>query len=135
MKSYELTESELKFARLIWDHEPIRSGDLVKLSEKEMDWKKSTTYTVIKNLELKGVVENLEAVVTSLISEEEYQSSQSVQFVEESFGGSLAKFLTAFMRGKKISSVEARKLKQLIDDHKEVEGEERQEDDEWITYL
>ena len=133
MKNYELTESELKFARLIWDHEPIRSGDLVKLSEKEMDWKKSTTYTVIKNLEVKGVVQNLDAVVSSLISEKEYQSKQSVHFVEETFGGSLSKFLTAFMGGKKINNEEARKLKQLIDDHKEVE--EREEDDEWITYL
>lgn len=133
MKNYELTESELKFARLIWDHEPIRSGDLVKLSEKEMDWKKSTTYTVIKNLEIKGVVQNLDAVVSSLISEQVYQSSQSVQFVEETFGGSLPKFLAAYMGGKKIDNEEARELKQLIDDHKEVE--ERQEDDEWITYL
>ena len=119
MKSYKLAESELKFANLVWTHEPIGSGDLVKLCEKEMNWKKSTTYTVLKKLCLKGIFQNKDAVVSSLISKEAYKANQSIDFVEDTFGGSLPKFLAAFMAGKNISPDQADKLKQLIDEHQE----------------
>jgi len=119
MKEYRLTESEEKFAELIWQNEPIGSGDLVKLCEKEMNWKKSTTYTVLKKLCEKGIFQNKDAVVTSLISRDEYYSRQSVRFVEDTFGGSLPKFLTAFISGKKISRQQVEELKRLIDEYKE----------------
>ncbi|MNJ62096.1 Penicillinase repressor [compost metagenome] len=120
MKGYKLTESEIKFTDLIWQNEPIGSGDLVKLCEKEMNWKKSTTYTVLKKLCEKGLFQNDDAVVSSLITKDEYYANQSVRFVEDTYGGSLPKFLTAFMGGKKISNRQAEELKKLIDEHKEV---------------
>lgn len=121
MKRYKLAESEERFAELIWQNGPIGSGDLVKLSEKEMNWKKSTTYTVLKKLCEKGIFKNENAVVTSLISRDEYYAKQSIWFVEDTFGGSLPKFLTAFISGKKISRQQAEELKRLIDEHKEAE--------------
>ena len=89
MKEYKLAEGEEKFAELIWQNEPIGSGDLVKLSEKEMNWKKSTTYTVLKKLCEKGIFQNENALVSSLISKDEYYANQSIRFVEDTFGGSL----------------------------------------------
>ena len=121
MKEYKLTESEEKFAELIWQNEPIGSGDLVKLCEKEMNWKKSTTYTVLKKLGEKGIFQNENAVVSSLITKDEYYSRQSIRFVEDTFGGSLPKFLTAFISGKKLSKYQAEELKRLIDEHKEIQ--------------
>ncbi|WP_313340119.1 BlaI/MecI/CopY family transcriptional regulator [Sedimentibacter sp.] len=119
MKEYKLTESEEKFADIIWQNEPIGSGDLVKLCEKEMNWKKSTTYTVLKKLCEKGIFRNENTVVTSINTKEEYYANQSIRFVEDTFGGSLPKFLTAFIGGKKLSNHQAEELKKLIDDHKE----------------
>ena len=104
MEYYKLAETEEKFAELIWQNEPIGSGDLVKLSEKEMNWKKSTTYTVLKKLCEKGIFQNENAVVSSQISKDEYYAKQSIRFVEDTFGGSLPKFLTAFISGKKLSN-------------------------------
>ena len=120
MKYYKLAETEEKFAELIWQNEPIGSGDLVKLSEKEMNWKKSTTYTVLKKLCDKGIFQNENTVVSSQISKDEYYAKQSIRFVEDTFGGSLPKFLTSFISGKKISNHQAEELKRLIDEHKEV---------------
>lgn len=119
MKYYKLAETEEKFAELIWQNEPIGSGDLVKLSEKEMNWKKSTTYTVLKKLCDKKIFKNENAVVSSLIKKDEYCSKQSIRFVEDTFEGSLPKFITSFISGKKLSEKQAEELKKLIDDHKE----------------
>lgn len=115
MKEYRLAEGEAKFAKLIWQKEPISSPELVKLCEKEFGWKKSTTYTVLKKLCERGIFQNEKAVVTSLLSEEEFYSYKSRKFVEESFGGSIPKFLTAFMGGKKLSPDQAEEIKELID--------------------
>ncbi len=117
---YKLTESEEKFAELIWQNGSIGSGDLVKLCENEMNWKKSTTYTVLKKLCEKGIFKNENALVSSLISKDEYHARQSIRFVEHTFGGSLPKFLTAFIGAKKLNKHQADELKKLIDEHKEV---------------
>ncbi len=114
-----MTESEEKFASLIWENEPIGSGELVKMCSENMNWKKSTTYTVIKNLCEKGLIKNENATVTSLISKEDYYSNQSVKFVEDTFGGSLPKFLTAFIGGKKLSKGQADEIKRLISEYEE----------------
>lgn len=119
MKEYKLAESEEKFAELIWQNEPIGSGDLVKICEKEMNWKKSTTYTVLKKLCEKGIFQNENAIVSSLITKDEYYAKQSIRFVEDTFGGSLPKFLTSFISGKKLSNHQVEELKRLIDEHKE----------------
>lgn len=119
MKEYKLAEGELRFAELIWEKEPIISPELVKLCEKKFNWKKSTTYTVLKKLCDRGIFQNEKAVVTSLISKEEFYSHKSRSFVEESFGGSIPRFLTAFMGGKKLTAEQAEEIKDLIDSFKE----------------
>ncbi|MHB8077546.1 BlaI/MecI/CopY family transcriptional regulator [Desulfosporosinus fructosivorans] len=118
MKEYKLSQSESRFADLIWKYEPIGSGELVKLCEKEMEWKKSTTYTVLKNLCEKGIFQNQNAVVRSLLKKDEFYAKQSRRFVEDTFGGSLPKFLTAFIGGKKLSDRQAEELKKLIDENR-----------------
>lgn len=115
MKEYKLAEIEARFADLIWREEPISSPELVKLCEKELNWKKSTTYTVLKKLCDRGIFRNDKAVVTSLISKEEFNSYKSRKFVEDSFGGSIPGFLTAFMGGKKLTEEQAAEIKELID--------------------
>jgi BlaI family transcriptional regulator, penicillinase repressor len=119
MSDYKLAQSEAKFADLIWRYEPIGSGELVKLCEKEMSWKKSTTYTVLKKLCEKGIFQNENAVVFSLIKKDEFYAGQSRRFVEDTFGGSLPEFLIAFIGGKKLNDRQAEELKKLIDEHKE----------------
>ena len=119
MREYKLAEGEYRFAELIWQKEPVSSPELVKLCEKEFSWKKSTTYTVLKKLCDRGIFQNDKAVVTSLISKEEFYSHKSRKFVEESFGGSIPRFLTAFMGGKKLTTEQAEEIKNLIDSFKE----------------
>ncbi len=119
MTEYKLAEGEAKFAELIWQREPITSPELVKLCEKEFQWKKSTTYTVLKKLCDRGIFQNEQTVVTSRISKEEFNSYRSRKFVEDSFGGSIPKFLTAFMGGKKLTASQAEEIKELIDSFKE----------------
>ncbi|MCH5254172.1 MAG: BlaI/MecI/CopY family transcriptional regulator [Lachnospiraceae bacterium] len=118
MKEYRLAEGEAKFAELIWQNEPIASPELVKLCEKEFEWKKSTTYTVLKKLCDRGIFQNENAQVTSLISKEEFYSYKSREFVEQTFGGSIPKFLTAFMGGKRLTAKQAEEIKELIDSFK-----------------
>ncbi len=118
---YGMTESEEKLANLIWVNEPVGSGDLVKICEKELGWKKSTTYTMLKKVIEKGVFRNIDAEVSSVLTKEKYNAKQSIQFVENTFSGSLPRFLTAFVSGKKISKKQAEELKNLIDEYKEEE--------------
>lgn len=119
MGTVKIAEVEYKFVELIWDNEPIASGELVKLCEKELSWKKSTTYTVLKRLCVRGVLKNEDATVTSLISKEEYASLCSEQFVEDTFNGSLPQFLAAFMKRKKLSKKQVDEIQQMIDEYKE----------------
>ncbi|MFB0918867.1 MAG: BlaI/MecI/CopY family transcriptional regulator [Clostridiaceae bacterium] len=119
MKVKRLGEAEERFAKIIWDKEPLGSGDLVKIAESELGWQKSTTYTVLKKLCDRGIFKNENATVTSLISKDEYYRDQSVMFVEDTFGGSLPKFLTSFIGGGKLSKKQAEELKHLIDEHRE----------------
>lgn len=119
MREYRLTEAEAKLADIIWEREPIPSPDLVKICEAELDWKKSTTYTMLKRLEKKELFENRGGTVVSLVKKDEFYSEQSSQFVEETFQGSLPRFLAAFTRRKKLSNQEIDELQRLIDEHKE----------------
>lgn len=119
MKDYKLAQGEARFADLIWQYEPIGSGELVKLCAKELGWKKSTTYTVLKKLCESGIFQNENAVVTAIIKKDELYEKQSRHFVEETFGGSLPKFLTAFIGGNRLSIHQAEELKKLIDEYKE----------------
>ncbi|MFA9380870.1 MAG: BlaI/MecI/CopY family transcriptional regulator [Acetanaerobacterium sp.] len=120
MKEYQLTEAELRFAEIIWANAPVSSPTLVKLCESGLNWKKSTTYTMLKRLESKGVFENRSGTVYALLSKEEFYAEQSKQFVAQAFDGSLPRFLTAFTRNKKLSDREIHELQRLIDEYKEV---------------
>ena len=116
MEEYRLGPVETRFAELIWQHEPLTSGELVRLCQKELGWKKSTTYTVLKKHCARGLFRNQDGVVTSLLSQAEFTALQSERFVEETFGGSLPAFLTAFTRRKKLSEQEVEELQRLIDE-------------------
>lgn len=120
MSDMKLGVIETRFAELIWSHEPISSGELVKLCQQELTWKKPTTYTVLRKLCEKGIFQNQDGVVTSLISREDFQGLQSQQFVEETFGGSLPAFVTAFTAHKKLTEEEIRELQKLIDSQRGV---------------
>lgn len=112
-----MTESEEILADIIWKNEPIGSGTLVRICADELHWKKSTTYTMLKKIVEKGIFANEDAKVFSRLTKEEYDAKQSIQFVEETFSGSLPKFFTAFVSGKKISKQQAEELKKLIDEY------------------
>ena len=120
MIDYKLGEMEMRFSDLIWNNEPIASGELVKLSANDLAWKKPTTYTVLRKLCEKGLFRNENSTVTSLVSKEEYKAMQSQKFVEETFAGSLPKFLAAFTGRNKLSKKEIKEIQSLIDNHKEV---------------
>ncbi|WP_026495785.1 BlaI/MecI/CopY family transcriptional regulator [Butyrivibrio sp. WCD3002] len=111
----ELGEVQMQFAKLIWEMEPVGSGELVKLCAEEFGWKKSTTYTVLKKLCEKGLFKNVDGVVTSLISQEEFYTRRSEEFVEETFGGSLPAFLAAFTSHQKLSKKELNEIQKIID--------------------
>ena len=111
---------ESNFANIIWENEPLSSGELVKKCEELLGWKKSTTYTVLKKLCERGIFKNEKSVVTSIISKEEYYAIQSENFVEETFDGSLPAFIAAFTKRKKISDDELKQIKAMIDEY--VEG-------------
>lgn len=119
MVEYRLTEAEEKFAEIIWDNEPIKSPDLVRLAEEAFNWKKSTTYTMLKRLEEKNIFKNNKSLVVSLIKKEDFYSEQSKIFVQENFGGSLPKFVAAFTKKNKLSNKEVKELVELINNHKE----------------
>lgn len=115
MTDTRLGAVETRFADLIWAHEPLSSGELVKLCEKELHWKKSTTYTVLRRLCERGLFRNDSGTVTSLLSKEQFSAMQSEQFVEETFEGSLPRFLAAFSTRRKLSDEEIDALQALID--------------------
>jgi BlaI family transcriptional regulator, penicillinase repressor len=119
MEDLKLCESEYRFAAIVWENEPLGSGELVALCEKNLGWKKSTTYTVLKKLCERGIFKNDNATVTSLIKQEQVQRFESEQFIRRAFGGSLPRFITAFMNDKKLSNAEVDALKKLIDSYKE----------------
>jgi predicted transcriptional regulator len=121
LPDYNLTDCERKFAELIWAHEPVNSGELVKLCAEQFSWKKSTTYTFLKKLCDQLLFKNIDATVTSLISKEEYTRVQSERFVETNYGGSLPRFLAAFAPRKKYSKAEFDEIMKIITDF----GEEK----------
>ena len=115
MEHLRLAEGEYRFACIVWEHEPLPSGRLVELSQRELGWKKSTTYTVLKKLVDRGILRNENAVVTAAVPKEQILREESRAVVERTFEGSLPSFLTHFMGGKTISDAEADELKAIID--------------------
>ena len=122
MKDFELGAVQERFADIVWEHEPVSSGELAKICEKELHWKRPTTYTVLRTLCEKGLLENRDGTVVSLISREEFYSSKSERIVEDSYRGSLPAFVAAFIARKRLSAQEADEIQKMIDSFKK-EGE------------
>ena len=115
MVEVKLGEIEARFADIIWQNEPLHSRVLAELAEKELSWKKSTTYTVLKRLCERGIFQNSNGTVTSLVSKEEFHALQSEKFIDETFDGSLPAFLAAFGSRKKLTDEEIRELTKVIE--------------------
>ena len=117
MNDRTLGAIESRFADIIWEREPLSSTELARRAEECLNWKKSTTYTVLRRLCEKGLFQNEKGTVTALVSREEFYAAQSEAFVEEAFDGSLPAFLAAFASRKKLSPKEIEELRRLIADY------------------
>lgn len=115
MPTPKIFESEYRFCLILWEHEPIKSGELVKLCREQLGWKPTTTYTVIKRLAERGVLKNENTVVTSLVSRDEAQAAEIDEMVDTTFGGSVPAFLAAFTKRRKISEEELDAIQEMID--------------------
>ena len=115
MTEYKLGVVESRFADIVWANAPLSTAELVKRCEAELQWKRTTTYTVLKKLGEKGLFRLQDGVVTALLSREEYYAAQSEKFVEETFEGSLPAFLAAFTKRKQLSAQEIAQIRQMID--------------------
>ena len=119
MEHIHLSDSEYRFMQVVWESAPVGSGRLVELCGKELGWKKSTTYTVLKKLCERGIFRNQDGQVTSLISRQDFHAAQSRKFVEDTFQGSLPAFIAAFASQKRLSREEIREIRGMIDSYEE----------------
>jgi len=119
LTDFKIGSAEARFADLIWEHEPVTSGEMAKLGAAEFAWKKTTSFTVLKRLCDRGIFQNINGTVTSLISREEFYARHSEQYVEEAFGGSLPAFLAAFGTRNKLSDKEIEELEKIIEGMRE----------------
>ena len=117
MDETRLGAVEARFADIIWQNAPLSSGELVKLCAEKLEWKKSTTYTVLKKLCDRGIFQNQDGLVTSVLSQKEFQSRQSRRFVEDTFSGSLPAFIAAFAEGGELSDRELLEIRRMIDSY------------------
>ncbi|MDR2648877.1 MAG: BlaI/MecI/CopY family transcriptional regulator [Clostridiales bacterium] len=120
MADFKLAPVKAKFADIIWENAPIMSPELVKLCEKELNWKKSTTYTELRELCHRGLFKNEKALVSTLITKDEFYAGHSRQYVTETFGGSLPRFLTAFISESPLTENQVKEIESIIRKH--VEG-------------
>lgn len=119
MEQVKLCTSDYRFMSIVWEHEPVQSGKLVKICLEVLGWKKSTTYTMVKKLAEKGYLQNENSVVTSLISKKDVQAFESEYVVNNTFEGSLPAFIASFMRNRKLSEKDTEEIKRLIADNLE----------------
>ena len=117
----ELGAVQERFADLIWETEPIDSGELVKLCAERFGWKKSTTYTVLKKLCDKGLFRNEGGQVRACITRDTFYANRSKQIVTDSFRGSLPAFFAAFLSGRGLSDAEADEIRTMIDAYRKGE--------------
>lgn len=118
MIDYKLGVVEARFADIVWEHEPLMTSELISLCEKELHWKRTTTYTVLKKLSERGIFQMENRVVSSLCSREDYYAAQSEQFVEENYEGSLPAFIAAFTKRKALTEKEIAEIRNMIDEAK-----------------
>lgn len=124
MNTPKVFESEYRFCLILWENEPIKSSELVKLCKEQLGWKPTTTYTVIKRLSERGVLKNENTVVTSLVSKEQVQAAEIDGMVEKTFEGSLPAFIAAFTKHRRLSQREIDEVQQMIDRFREEETNE-----------
>lgn len=124
METPKVFESEYRFCLILWEHEPVKSGELVKLCQEQLGWKPTTTYTVIKRLAQRGVLVNEHSVVRSLVSQDEVQAAEVDELLEKTFAGSLPSFLAAFTRNRRMSREEIDEVQRMIDRAKEEDEDE-----------
>ena len=115
METPKVFESEYRFCLILWEHEPIKSSELVNICKEQLGWKPTTTYTVIKRLSERGVLKNENTIVSSLVSKDEVQASEINEMVEKTFEGSLPAFVAAFTKHQKLSEADIDELQQMID--------------------
>ena len=115
MKEIKLGAVEAHFADIVWQNEPLSTKELVSICEKELEWKRTTTYTVLKKLCERGIFKTENSTVTSLISKKEFYAIQSERFVDETFSGSLPAFIAAFSSRKKLTEEELSEVRRMID--------------------
>lgn len=117
MDDTRLGAVESQFADIIWKNAPLSSRDLVKLCQQQLEWKKSTTYTVLKKLCDRGIFQNEDGLVTPLVTRQEFHARQSQRFVEETFQGSLPAFISAFASGTKLSPQDVSDIRRMLDEY------------------
>ena len=122
METPKVFESEYRFCLILWEHEPVKSSELVALCKEQLGWKPTTTYTVIKRLSERGVLKNEKTVVTSLVSKDQVQAAQINEMVEKTFEGSLPAFVAAFTKHQKLSDAEIDAVQQMIDRYRKGES-------------
>ena len=115
MEIPKIFESEYRFCLILWEHEPVKSSELVRLCKEKLGWKPTTTYTVIKRLAERGVLKNENTVVSSLVSKDAVQAAEIDELVEKKFEGSLPAFVAAFTRHKGMTGKEIDQVQQMID--------------------
>ena len=121
MKTPKVFESEYRFCLILWEHEPIKSSELVALCKEKLGWKPTTTYTVIKRLSERGVLKNENTVVSSLVSKDQVQAAELNEMVEKTFEGSLPAFIAAFTKHQRISEKEIDAVQAMIDRYRKGE--------------
>lgn len=115
MNTPKVFESEYRFCLILWEHEPIKSSELVQLCAEQLGWKPTTTYTVIKRLAERGVLKNENTIVTTLVSKDQVQAAELNEMVEKTFEGSLPAFIAAFTKSRKLADAEIDALQDMID--------------------
>ncbi len=123
METPKVFESEYRFCLILWEHEPVRSSELVALCREQLGWKPTTTYTVIKRLSERGVLVNENSVVRALVTKDEVQAAEIDELVEKKFGGSLPAFIAAFAKNRRLSKSELDEVQRMIDSFREGEGD------------
>lgn len=118
MNTPKVFESEYRFCLILWEHEPVKSSELVNFCKEKLGWKPTTTYTVIKRLSERGVLKNENTIVTSLVSKDDVQAAELNEMVEKTFEGSLPAFLAAFSKSRKLSDAEIDEVQQMIDSYR-----------------
>ncbi|MBE6943373.1 MAG: BlaI/MecI/CopY family transcriptional regulator [Ruminococcaceae bacterium] len=122
METPKIFESEYRFCCILWEHEPVKSSELVNLCREQLGWKPTTTYTVIKRLSERGVLKNENTVVTSLVTKDAVQEAEINEMVERTFDGSLPAFVAAFTRHQRLSDKEIDEIQHMIDRYRKGEA-------------